>query len=52
MLHMNNTQKLKFNKKINIDFSWWEITWNAWLLSMHEFCNKLSVLEQGCLFLI
>jgi hypothetical protein len=45
MPHMNNTQKLQFNKKINIDFSWWEITWNAWLLSMHEFCNKLSVLE-------
>jgi len=45
MLQMNNTQKLKFNKKINLDFSWWEITWKAWLLSIHEFCNKLSVLK-------
>ena len=45
MLQMNNTQKLKFNKKINLDFSWWEITWNAWLLSISEFCNKLSVQE-------
>lgn len=40
---MNNTQKLEFNKKINIDFSWWEITWNAWLLCFHEFCTKLWV---------
>ena len=45
MLQMNNTQKLKINKKINLDFSWWEITWNAWLLSISEFCNKLSVQE-------
>jgi len=45
MLPMNNIQKLEYNKKINIDFSWWEITWKAWLLSIHEFCNKLSVQE-------
>jgi len=41
---MNNTQKLEFNKKININFEWWEITWNAWMLLFEEFCNKMNIL--------
>ncbi len=43
MLHMNNTKKLEFNKKILVNFDWWEITWNTWLLLIEEFFNKLQV---------
>ena len=40
---MNNTKKLKFNKKISVNFEWWEITWNAWLLVIEEFFKKLWI---------
>ena len=40
---MNNTKKFDFNKKISINFEWWEITWNAGLLAFHEFCEKLQI---------
>jgi len=43
MLQMNNTKKLEFNKKIFINFNWWEITWNWWLLALAEFNNKLQI---------
>jgi len=41
----NTTQKLEYNKKIWINFEWWEITWNAGLLSIHEFNKKMWIEE-------
>jgi len=40
---MNITKKLEFNKKISINFDWWEITGNWWLLALAEFNDKLQV---------
>lgn len=38
---MNNTKNFEFNKKISINFEWWKISWNSWLLLIHEFCEKI-----------
>jgi len=40
---MNTTQKLEFDKKILLNFEWWEITGKAWVLAIEEFCNKLWI---------
>jgi len=40
---MNNTEKLEFNKRISVNFDWWEITWNAWLLVLEEFLEKIWI---------
>jgi len=45
LLNINIMNKCNFNKKILINFEWWEITWNAWLLVFHDFCKKLWVFE-------
>jgi hypothetical protein len=36
-------KKIEFNKKILVNFEWWEITWNAWLLVIEEFFDKLWI---------
>jgi len=43
MLPMNNTKKIDFDKGILVNFEWWEITWNAWLLAIEEFFEKLWI---------
>lgn len=40
---MHTTQKMQFNKKINIDFSGGEVTGNAWMLLFHEFSEKMNL---------
>ena len=40
---MNTTKKFDFNKKISLNFDWWQISWNSWLLLIHEFCEKIWV---------
>lgn len=40
---MNNTKKIEFNKRILVNFEWWEITWNSWLLVIEEFFEKLWI---------
>ena len=48
---MNDSQKLDYNKQIIIDFNWWEISWNSWLLVLKEFLEKINLkklLEKFC----
>jgi len=33
---MNTTQKLEFDKKILLNFEWWEITGKAWVLAIEK----------------
>lgn len=43
LCHMNTTQKMEFNKKINIDFSGGEVTGNAGMLLFYEFTKKMNL---------
>ena len=39
-------QKYKFNKNILSDFSWTNLSWLGWMLSIGEFCNTTLNLEK------